>query len=230
MRRKIANLVYPVLSYGLRLKERVERGEPVDFDTEQTLLKGLLLDAREAGRWADFGGEGGPVRDVHLAREGDVRGNAADTFLGVRYALVCWLDELFTLDSPWQARWNERKLEMELYGTNDRAWKFWDQAGRADTRRGSDALEVFFLCVALGFRGALGEEPDKLQAWLSATRARIGKVRALEGADVSAYEPPTRVPPLHGPRQMQTMLLAGGTLLLLSVPLVAFFLVQRLGQ
>ena len=72
-------------------------------------------------------------------------------FLGVRYGLTCWLDELFILYSPWERLWNERKLEASLYGTNDRAWRFWEQARLAESRAGSSALEVFYLCVILGF-------------------------------------------------------------------------------
>ena len=66
--------------------------------------------------------------------------------------MVCWLDELFLVDSAWDARWNESKLELALYGTNDRAWHFWEQARLADTRPGTEALSAFFLCVMLGFR------------------------------------------------------------------------------
>ena len=39
-----------------------------------------------------------------------------------------WLDELFILYSSWESAWNERKLEGSLYGSNDRAWRFWEQA------------------------------------------------------------------------------------------------------
>src|SRR6266852_5305509 len=62
-----------------------------------------------------------------------------EVFLGIRYALACWLDEVFILDSPWGRIWNERKIEEALYGTNDRAWFFWEQAQHAANRTGVDA-------------------------------------------------------------------------------------------
>src|SRR5205807_5159764 len=116
--------------------------------------KGLLLTDVEARRNVDFGGGGG--RDQSPRDQGglaDEATEAGDRFLGVRYALACWLDEFFILNTPWEKKWNERKLEVELYGTNDRAWKFWRQAELALALPQDDAVEAFFLCVMLGFRG-----------------------------------------------------------------------------
>ena len=95
----IGNLVHPVVAYGLQLKERLERGEGPTFEIEQAALKGLLLSDIEARRWADFGGEG--------AAGGEGRPRGSHPFLGIRYALACWLDELFLGDSPWAARWEK---------------------------------------------------------------------------------------------------------------------------
>src|SRR4051812_28490812 len=128
MHQALADLVHPVLYNGLALKERLERGEEADFATERGYLKGLLLTEVEAQRVPDFGGD----LEQH-GLDGD-RGQRGRGFLGIRYALACWLDEIFVLDSPWGQQWNEQKLEAELYGSNDRAWKFWDQAHRAEQR------------------------------------------------------------------------------------------------
>src|SRR4051794_7541778 len=124
MRDEIASLVNPVISHGLRLKERLERGENVDFYNEQQQFKGMLLGELEARRVADYGGDMGT--GSVSARGGGRR--SPDSFLGIRYILACWLDEIFIIDSPWEAMWNERKIEEALYGTNDRAWMFWEQA------------------------------------------------------------------------------------------------------
>ena len=35
-------------------------------------------------------------------------------FLGVRYALACWLDDIFILDSVWREQWNANKMEYAL--------------------------------------------------------------------------------------------------------------------
>ena len=235
MQEEIANLVHPVMNATLRLRERLEQGESLDLDAEQARLKTLLLTEIESRRWIDYGGDSGGTAiagssvDLGAAEEESRPGGGAE-FLGIRYALVCWIDELFILYSPAEKEWNERKLEGEVYGTNDRAWKFWKQAELALTRPRGDALEVFFLCVLMGFRGELREQQDELQTWISSTKTRIAKIKSQEWPVPLEYEPATYVPPHYGRDQLQHMIFAGGVVLLLMIPVVAFFLVHRLGH
>src|SRR5438477_11717841 len=108
MRDELANLIHPLLLQGLRLKERVERGELLNLTTEQAALKSLLLSEGEARRLPDFGGD-------DAAYAGLVRGQVnPDHFLGVRYGLACWLDELFLTNSAWSKPWSEARLEEAL--------------------------------------------------------------------------------------------------------------------
>jgi type VI secretion system protein ImpK len=231
MRKEIAELVHPVILCGLRLKERLERGETPDLDAEQATLKDLLLTEYEARRWIDYGGNA-PSRagEPSPTPAADARQSFADSFLGIRYALVCWLDELFTCDPNWGPRWNERKLEVELYGTNDRAWKFWEQERLAQARTGNDAFEVFFLCVMLGFRGEMRDKPEKLQAWAANSRHRLGKVQEQDWPFSTELEPPTHVPPLRGRDRLRRMIAVGWITLLLMIPVMSFLIVHRMGQ
>ena len=208
------NRVHAILQHGIELKHRLLRGEPLVLDNEQAILKRLLQSDEDAQSSPEFGG--------------DPRGPATSTagrFLGVRYALVCWLDELFLTDTPWESRWNENKLELALYGTNDRAWRFWEQARLAETRPSNDVIAAFYLCVMLGFRGDLREEPDQLNAWVEGSRKRL--TRRGVGAWTRPPEllPATNVPPLRGRESLRRMVVAGGTLLLFLLPVLAFFLV-----
>ena len=50
MQAEIANVVHPVLAYGLRLKRMAEDKEPFDLDQEQAAVKKLLLTDPEARR------------------------------------------------------------------------------------------------------------------------------------------------------------------------------------
>ncbi len=231
MQEDIADLVHPVLAHGMRLQERLDRGESPEIRVEQAIFKDLLLTESEASRWTDFGGE---VRRASsgFGQPGTANGGRgfSDQFLGIRYALVCWLDEMFTCDSPWGTLWNERKLEVELYGTNDRAWKFWEQAQRAQAQPGSNALEAFFLCVMLGFRGNLREDADQLQTWIANAKHRLGSVRQIDWPYGSELEAPTRVPPLRGQEKLRRMVTTGWITLLLLVPIAAFLIVQKIGQ
>jgi type VI secretion system protein ImpK len=219
MQEAIAQLVHPVFGYGLRLKDRLDRGEVPTLEIEQSALKGLLLSDIEARRWPDFGGDSDTA--------GELRGGGAQRFLGIRYALVCWLDELFIVGTRWSARWNERKLEVALYGTNDRAWRFWEQARLAEGRAGRDAMEVYFLCVMLGFRGELVEEPERLRAWAAAARAQISRGKGQDWAPPPELVPPSQVPPLEGRKRFLRMLVAGGLLLLALVPLVTLIYLRN---
>jgi type VI secretion system protein ImpK len=209
MQDELANLVFPCLRHGLRLKERLERGEKPDFAAEQAELKGLLRPANEARRWPAFGGDG-------------------DQFLGVRYALVCWLDEIFILDSPWSERWTERKLEESLYGSNDRAWKFWDQAHRTEARSEVDALEAFYLCVMLGFRGDLRDDPKKLLDWRDLVEGQLNQGKQQQWAGPPELRPPTNVPPLQGRDRLRRVLIAVGAVLGLLIPVATFSAVYLL--
>jgi type VI secretion system protein ImpK len=158
MEAELENVVYPIFRHGLRLRQRLRSGDRCDLTLEQADLKGLLRTANEARRWPSYGGDGG-------------------AFLGIRYALTCWLDELFILDSPWSQHWTERKLEETLYGTNDRAFQFWEQARLAEARAETDALEAYYLCVVMGFRGELREQPAKVGSWCEAAEATLGQQR-----------------------------------------------------
>ena len=228
MKEEIANIVYTVINYGLRLKERLERNEAPDLDAEQAQLKGLLLTELEARRWADFGGEGMDNRSMVGMTRADIGRRGPDAFLGIRYALVSWLDEMFILNSPWARQWNEQKLETTLYGTNIRAEMFWDQARRAEARSGSDALEVYFLCVMLGFRGELREDPDKLQAWVTNTQARITRSQAQELPMPPEQDPPINVAPRHGRERLQRMVLIGAVFVLILIPILSGLLVSKI--
>ena len=223
MRQDLANLVHPILEYGLALRERLRRGEEPSLDAEQGALLGLLLGEREARRVPDFGGDD---PDSHTRPSGSSEVAEAAPFLGARYALVCWLDELFVLDSSWGTLWNEHKLESRLYGGNDRAWRFWDQA-RASALRSPDALEVYFLCVMLGFTGEFDADPTALAGWVGATRYQIQGTSAGGWRGVPGLEMPTRVAPLSGRDRLRRMLLVASIVLLAVVPAVAWVLARR---
>lgn len=230
MREAIAQLVHPVLAHGLGLQTRLRRGQQPDINEEQSVLKDLLLSDFESLRWRDFGGDrasGSFSGDVEAL---EAREHAGDHFLGIRYLLTCWLDEMFCNESQWGTRWNEQKLEVEIYGTNDRAWKFWGQAGVARSRPGTDAVEVAYLCVALGFRGQLRSEPERLKTWIDSAKRRLGKVADPTWKHSADFLPPREVPPLAGRSKLRRMVLTAWVSLLVLVPLVTFFLVHKLGS
>src|SRR4051812_6352785 len=102
MQEELSNLVHSVFRHGVLLRERLIRGEACELEVEQAALRQLLLSEVEAKRWPEFGGD--------LVRFAQIE-ERAEPYLGARFALTCWLDELFILYSPWSSIWNEHKME-----------------------------------------------------------------------------------------------------------------------
>jgi type VI secretion system protein ImpK len=221
MNEPLASLVHQTLNYGLVLRRRIAQGKRPNLSAEQAVLKDMLLAANAADERREFGADAA-APGAAAARPGD-----APRFLGIRYLLVCWLDELFTDDSEWGRAWNERKLEMELYGSNDRAWRFWEQARLAQNRVGADALEACYLCVALGFQGQLAGDPDKLEAWTASVKRQLGVVREPQWPLADELVPPCEAQPLLGERRLERMVLTGWLALLTAIPLVTFVVFRR---
>jgi type VI secretion system protein ImpK len=213
MRKEIADLVFPIFRKALETKEGLRiNPEAWDFADSQRRLLALLQAAVPDALRPDFIGEQRALDNA--------AGGARLGFLGIHYALACWLDETFIADSPWRDQWNGHKLETTLYGTNERATEFWRQAERAQSRPTRDALEVYFLCVMLGFRGELLDKPAELTAWRDRVETQITQA---EGRD---YTPPPGLavtPDVHaltGMSRMQRWFLAAAVAGLAFIPLL----------
>jgi type VI secretion system protein ImpK len=210
MREEIADLVYPVVSYGLELKARLERGERPDFPTEQAELRNRLKTENESRKWPEYGGDG-------------------ERYLGVRYALTCWLDEVL-IDSPWQEQWNERKLEEQLYFSNERAERFWVQSDLAQRRAETDALEAFYLCVMLGFRGegpGRCSPPQTLHGWRDAVEEQLSRTQGKAWPGPQEMQPDVFAPPRRARDRLRLVLMGVVALLAVIIPWATFLLVRK---
>jgi type VI secretion system protein ImpK len=166
MNQDFGSFVYKLLTSALDLKDRVDRNEPLDFEAERNRLLNMI--EKEKSRLpADYRGDG--------------------VFLGVRYALTCWVDELFIIHSPlaWADKWKGQNLEDEIFKTSLAAARFWEQAdivlGRPNALKttvtpGLDALETFFLCVVLGFRGEYYDNVPLVREYIDEMRDKLSHV------------------------------------------------------
>ncbi len=197
METQLAKKAFGVMTYSLELQERLRRGEMLDIESEQSTLTNML----------------NRIEPTSLSEQGGDRFG----FLGVRYALACWLDELFIVYSPWpNDLWNMKKMEIKLFGgTSERYEKFWTQAELARKRPGVDALEVYFLCVMLGFRGKMAKDPAGLQNWVNNVRREVS--RASEWASPQDRGVTTNVEPLLGRDRLRRQLLIQGGVLMAVV-------------
>jgi len=205
----ISTQVCDVLIAGMNLRDRVAGGDRPHLGSEQGKLKGLLA-----------GLDRGDERSDRSMATGD-RDRGDRDFLGVRYALVCWLDDTM-IEAGWR-EWDENKLEQSLYRTNIRYGNFWQQARIAESDpNGDDAQAAFLLCVLLGFRGEQGEIQERLREWVSATKGRITKRLGKEPSAVPEKAPISDVPPLLGIESYRKMTKRLVGVILVAVPVVAF--------
>ena len=210
----LATQVHEIFSRGLDLHERLERGDAADFHTEHDQLRKLLWGEGEAAANLEYSGA------IGIGNAGRGAGFDPNTaFLGARYALACWLDELFVLNSPWApdwaATWKENMMEVEVVGTGsgEAAWRFWQQAKKASTRPGTDALEVYLWCVMLGFHGAPDVEAIDPVKWADSTRKHIIQSRNQRFPHDAGGNPRPDVEIMTGRRQVLRMLRIGVTVL-----------------
>lgn len=176
-----AKAIDPVFLHVLDLLGRIEKNIPVNGQEEKSRISNLLRNAE-----AQLGNK----RDWELAK----------------YAIVSWIDEALTR-AAWEGRdwWDNHSLEVDHFRSRDYSTEFFIRAKEASKLSRRDALEVFYVCVVLGFRGfygSAGEEtprianhldlPVDLESWARQTARAIqlgqgrpslsGAARPIEGA------------------------------------------------
>jgi type VI secretion system protein ImpK len=217
MNKQFSNSVYKLFTSALDLKERVDRGEPLDFEAERNrLLK--MIEEGKSRLPVDYSGDG--------------------IFLGARYALTCWVDELFIIhcQPPWADDWQGRNLEHDLFQTQLAATRFWEQAdivlGRPNAVKttvtpGPDALETFFLCIVLGFRGTYFDNLPRVRESIQEMRNKLAQAAPwLPPRDLGVE---TNVEPLEGHAALRRVVGVYGGVTLVSA-LLALIIYQFLGH
>jgi type VI secretion system protein ImpK len=178
--------------------------------------------------------ENPPVKEERLRIRGWI--DQAEAILGQRpdwqlakYALVAWIDDVL-IEAPWEGRgwWKENALEVEIFNTRLRNEQFYLKAKEASGQARKDALEVFYVCAVLGFRGlyrdpmaaaALAEPrglPADLETWARQTSMAIQL--GLGRPPISEVSVPAAgAPPLEGPFLLVWATLAGVVLAAFTV-------------
>jgi type VI protein secretion system component VasF len=126
----------------------------------------------------------------------------------LKRVLIYWADEILTTHMP---DWQNYVLEQEYYGEKNRAWKFYVEAEQCLPAGSSDAAELFYLAVVLGFKGDIeGAFKYELATELPGRKSDINEARRYWAAQVQRrirYELPGdlqgeplegNVEPLHG--------------------------------
>ena len=211
---EFAKAVDPVFLHVFGLLDRLGRGVQPSPEEERLRVRGLIDQADAV--W-------GHTPDAELAK----------------YAIVSWIDEMLVAEAPWQGSewWKNNSLEWEYFKTQDRSEQFYVKAKEASSLRRKDALEVFYVCVVMGFRGlyrdinqaagiteALQLPPD-LDTW--ARQAAMSIQLKLGRPPISEVSVPIEgAPPLNGPFSLIWASLAGLILTVLTGLVAALFLVK----
>ena len=149
-----ANLVGPVFQHLIDLQLRLDEGETPPLETEREAILAVLGEAEQ--------------------KAGASSSQLAHDFELAKRALVYWIDEVL-INSRWEhaGEWRQHILEWDIYHERLRADRFYETAHDAETLAGTDPLETFFLCVALGFRGHYVDRPKELEGWAERVYNRI---------------------------------------------------------
>lgn len=162
-----AQLVGPVIQYVVDFPRRLEQGEDPPLREVRSDLTALLAEAEQRASTRDLAGD----------------------FATAKYALVYWVDEIL-INSSWShaLEWRDHILEWEYYRERLAGEEFFEKARQAEGFTRTDALEVFFLCVALGFQGKYAVNPAELARWSARVYARVAS--ASQPADRFLPEDP----------------------------------------
>jgi len=165
------------------------------------------------------------------------RGYSADDIELAVFAVVAYLDEsVLSLRSPVFADWPRQPMQEERYGHHIAGEIFFQNLtklmGRTDSQELADLLEVYYLCLLLGFAGryAMGGRGD-LRAIVMQTGDRIQRIRQT-GAE---FAPNWRLPQEGVPRTgadpwvMRLAIGAGISFALVVVLFIVFYVALNSG-
>jgi type VI secretion system protein ImpK len=211
---QLALIVQELLTAIVRL--RSNRQGPTDAESFRTHLKQLISRADQEARQAGYS-------------QGDVR--------YALYAVVAFVDEsILNSAQPMFRDWPRRPLQDELFGGHVGGEAFFQYLQQLMTRDPSpdlaDVLEVYLLCLLLGFQGRYSAaNRDELGLWTSRLRDLLTRTRggtppmapdwAIPSGEVVAQ---TRDPWLR-----RLLVAGGGTLGVALVLYVLYFIVLRSG-
>lgn len=184
---KFALAVDPIFLYVLEVLDRIGRSEAIGVEQVRDQIENRFREA-----------------DAQLSEKQHHQGWEL-----AKYALVAWIDDVL-IEAPWSGRdwWENNSLEFAYFNTRDRATEFFKRAKEASQLTRRDSLEVFYVCVVLGFRGLYGLEegafiadqlelPPDIESWARRTAKSIQLGQGRPTID-HAPRPGDGAPPLEG--------------------------------
>ncbi len=108
-----------------------------------------------------------------------------------KYALVAFVDEA-VLRSQWTGRdqWADNPLQLQLFETYLAGEGFFENLDklRARGEAAAEIIEIYYICLVLGFEGKYGVEgSERLQALAKVLRDELERLRPREMENVSPH-------------------------------------------
>ena len=167
--------------------------------------------------------------------EGRKRGYAAEEIQLATFAMVAFLDEsILNLRNPVFADWPRQPMQEELFGHHVAGEVFFQNVqkllGQTDSQVLADVLEVYYLCLLLGFAGrySVGGRGE-LRGTLDAIAAKINRIRGGPGDISPSWAIPPGAPRVAAgdPHLRKFLFGAIGTFLLAVILFVMFHFLLR---
>ena len=127
-----------------------------------------------------------------VQREAGAAGYGSTDIRDAEFAVVAFLDEaILSSKEPKAEEWRKRPLNIELFGQAVAGDVFFDKLLEIERRRDSpqlaDLLEVYLLCLLLGFEGRFAP-PLRGDAYRIMERLR-GRIESIRGTDYKVSPP-----------------------------------------
>jgi type VI secretion system protein ImpK len=135
----------------------------------------------------------GRVLDHHarFAQRAQAAGFAADDIATTQYALIAFVDEsVRRVAGAARDAWNIESLQKKLYGADVAGEEFFERLEqlRRDRERRVDAIEIYYACLALGFRGRYGVAgPEAFRSLMTELERDLAAVRGVTPRPISPH-------------------------------------------
>jgi type VI secretion system protein ImpK len=154
-------------SFTVAVRLRTRRQVAASADAFRAHVKQLLAAADQQARSAGY--------DPELVR------------LAI-YAYIAFLDEsVLNSQQPMFSGWPRQPLQEEVFGEHVAGENFFrhltDLLGRMDSEEIADTLEVYELCLLLGFRGRYASNPAAVDGIITGIRDKLKRIRGASPHD-----------------------------------------------
>lgn len=159
----------------------------------------------------------------------DVAGYSSEDVKLAIFAAVAFLDEsILNSRNPVFADWPRKPLQEEMFGHHIAGEVFFqnlDQLlGRDDSSALADVLEVYYLCLLLGFAGRyVAGNRGELKAMMDRTADKIRRIRGRVPELSPAWQLPPEPPRIYSDRWVKRLVIAAIATLVFTVLLFVVF-------